>query len=244
MGLERLCANLQQHPAKAHTRRYFKTLYYIYPTCLDIWKSSEQSSKLKLAWLVWMAGGGNANKKLPAALGEIFWQLMQPALTNSGSCWSLHQKPSKSRTGLSLSNLLASCQSERPCQAWIRLAFLVASCQFAWALNSTMSATPLQSAPLLSAHLLPFQRSLCPSCACWLLPLHRVVFLSLLLFWLANSCQALQYYVLHAHRLPFSPILGLDSGKSPRPTLNACRQQAASETVGGRRASLPVGYLA
>ena len=41
----------------------------------------------------------------------------------------------------------------------------------------------LQSVPVLStARLLPFQRSLCPSCACLLLPVHRVVFLSLLLF--------------------------------------------------------------
>jgi len=44
---------------------------------------------------------------------------------------------------------------------------------------------PLQSVPLLSAaSLLPFRRSLCPSCACLLLPVHpgRIVFLSPLLF--------------------------------------------------------------
>ena len=27
--------------------------------------------------------------------------------------------------------------------------------------------------------------------------------------------EALQYYILYAHRLPSSPILGLDPGKSP-----------------------------
>jgi len=38
---------------------------------------------------------------------------------------------------------------------------------------------PLQSVPLLyAARLLPFRRSLCPSCACLLLPVHRVVFRS------------------------------------------------------------------
>jgi len=42
---------------------------------------------------------------------------------------------------------------------------------------------PLQSAPLLSAaRLVPFRRSLCPSCACLLLPVHRVVFFLPLLF--------------------------------------------------------------
>jgi len=58
------------------------------------------------------------------------------------ACCPLHQEPGKSRTGLSLSNLSSSCQSERPCQAWILLAFSVASCPFTWASNSTMSATP------------------------------------------------------------------------------------------------------
>ena len=66
-----------------------------------------------------------------------------PALSNSGSCCPLHQEPGKShgRTGLSLSNLLASCQSERCCQTWILLAFSVASCPLTWALNSAMPAT-------------------------------------------------------------------------------------------------------
>jgi len=109
-----------------------------------------------------------------------------PTLSNSGSCNPLHQEPGKSRTGLSLSNLSASCQSDRPC-------------------------------------------------------VHRVVFLSPLLFKLGDSCQALQYCILHAHRLSSSPILGLDPGKSPHPTSKACRQRA--ETAGCRRASLPVGYL-
>ena len=36
------------------------------------------------------------------------------AFSNSGSCCPLHQEPGKSRTGLCLSNLSASCQSERP----------------------------------------------------------------------------------------------------------------------------------
>jgi len=57
-----------------------------------------------------------------------------PALSNSGSCCPLHQELGRSRTGLSLSNLSASCQAERPCQAWILLAFSVASCPFTWAL--------------------------------------------------------------------------------------------------------------
>jgi hypothetical protein len=65
--------------------------------------------------------------------------------------------------------------------------------------------------------------------------------LSSLLFWLGDSCQALQYYILHAHQLPFSPILGLDPGKSTRPISNARRQRA--KTAGGRYVSLPVGYL-
>jgi len=65
-----------------------------------------------------------------------------PALSNSDSCCTLHQEPGKSRTGLFLSNLSASCQSERPCQAWILLAFSVAPHPFTWALNSTMTATP------------------------------------------------------------------------------------------------------
>jgi len=55
-----------------------------------------------------------------------------PTLSNSGSYCRLHQEPRKSRTGLSLPNLLASCQSKRPCQAWILLAFLVASCPFVY----------------------------------------------------------------------------------------------------------------
>jgi len=51
-----------------------------------------------------------------------------PALSTSSSCCPLHQEPDQSRTGLSLSNLSTSCQSERCCQAWILLAFSVASC--------------------------------------------------------------------------------------------------------------------
>ena len=64
------------------------------------------------------------------------------AISNSGSCCLLHQEPGKSRTGLSLSNLSASCQSKRPCQAWILLSFSVATCPFTGASNSTMSAAP------------------------------------------------------------------------------------------------------
>ena len=85
-----------------------------------------------------------------------------PALSNSGSCCPLHQEPSKSRTGLSLSNLSASCQSKRP-----------ARLGFCWPFRSLHAhlpepqippcwPPPLQTAPLLSAaRLLPFQRSLC-----------------------------------------------------------------------------------
>jgi len=40
-----------------------------------------------------------------------------PTLSNFGSCCPLHQEPGKSRTGLCLSNLSASCQSERPWRA-------------------------------------------------------------------------------------------------------------------------------
>jgi len=107
-----------------------------------------------------------------------------PTLSNSGSCCPLHQEPGKSRTGLSLSNLLANYQSKRLCQAWILLAFPVASCPFTSSLTSTMLVTPsLISVPLLSPErLLPFRRSLCASCACLLLPVHGVVFLSPLLF--------------------------------------------------------------
>jgi len=61
-------------------------------------------------------------------------------------------------------------------------------------------------------------------------------------FFTGDSYQALQYCNLHAHQLPFSPILGLDPEKSPRHTLNACRQRA--QTAGGRYVSLPVSYLA
>jgi len=108
-----------------------------------------------------------------------------PALSNSGSCCPLHQEPSKSKTGLSLSSLLASCQSKRPRQAWILLAFSVASCQQSLPEPQTSPCrpSPLQFGPLLSgARLLPFQRSLCPSCACLLLPIHRAIFLSPFLF--------------------------------------------------------------
>jgi len=58
---------------------------------------------------------------------------------------------------------------------------------------------------------------------------------------MGDYCQAVQYCNLHAHRLPSSPIFGLDPEKSPRPTTNACRQRA--ETAGGRRASLPVYHV-
>ena len=38
-----------------------------------------------------------------------------PALSNFDSCCPLHKEQGKSRAGLSLSNLSASCESERPC---------------------------------------------------------------------------------------------------------------------------------
>ena len=101
---------------------------------------------------------------------------------------------------------------------------------------------PFQSAPLPSAtRLLPFWRSLYPCCAYWLLPIHQVVFLSPLLFWLGDSCQALQYCKFHARRLPPSPILELDLERGSQPISNASRQRA--EKAGGQRASWPVGHL-
>jgi len=100
---------------------------------------------------------------------------------------------------------------------------------------------PLQSVPLLSAaRLLPFQRSLCPSCASLLLlvvPIHRVVFLSLLFFWTGRllSSSAVVYFACS--------LIAFFTNSWARPkkescfTSNGCRQRA--ETAGCRRASLP-----
>jgi len=69
-----------------------------------------------------------------------------------------------------------------------------------------------------------------------------VVFFPPILFELGDSCQALQYCNLHAYRMPFSLVLGLNPKRDSHPISKAFRQRA--EKAGDRRALLPVGYVA
>jgi len=86
--------------------------------------------RLRLSSMLWKSLPNSLTTPHCAHCLHLAWCVgfyHHPALSNSGSFCPLYQEPGKNRTGLSLLNVWASCQSDRSCQAWILLAFSVAS---------------------------------------------------------------------------------------------------------------------